>query len=93
MWAQPAHFVNDPTERAGPWLLPSQRKVGVICLIITESALFSIFVVAYVYYMGKSLNPPFPREVIPFPSKTPVACEHRPFLLELHDRLCRKDAA
>ncbi len=67
----PARFVNDPTERAGPWLLPSQRKVGVICLIITETALFSIFVVAYVYYMGKSLNPPFPREVIPFPSETP----------------------
>ena len=42
-----------------------------ICLILTESALFAIFVVAYVYYMGKSLNPPFPRDVIPFPSKTP----------------------
>ena len=68
---RPHHFVNDPTEQAGPWVLPSQRKVGVICLILTESALFAIFVVAYVYYMGKSLNPPFPRDVIPFPSKTP----------------------
>ena len=67
----PTHFVNDPTEHGGPWVLPSQRKVGVICLILTESALFAIFVVAYVYYMGKSLNPPFPRDVIPFPSKTP----------------------
>ena len=68
---KPTHFVNDPTEHGGPWVLPSQRKVGVICLILTESALFAIFVVAYVYYMGKSLNPPFPRDVIPFPSKTP----------------------
>ena len=50
---------------------PPSGKVGVICLIVTESALFAIFVVAYVYYMGKSLNPPFPRDVIPFPSKTP----------------------
>lgn len=68
---KPTHFVNDPTEHAGPWVLPSQRKVGVICLILTESALFAIFVVAYVYYMGKSLNPPFPRDVIGFPGKTP----------------------
>jgi cytochrome c oxidase subunit 3 len=68
---QPAHFINDPAEASGPWILPSQRKAGVICLIVTESALFSIFVVAYVYYMGKSLNPPFPHEVIPFPTKTP----------------------
>jgi cytochrome c oxidase subunit 3/cytochrome o ubiquinol oxidase subunit 3 len=68
---KPTHFVNDPTDEGGPWVLPSQRKVGLICLIITESALFAIFVVAYVYYMGKSLNPPFPRDVIGFPSKTP----------------------
>jgi cytochrome c oxidase subunit III len=68
---EPAHFVNDPAEASGPWLLPSQRKTGVICLIVTESALFSIFVVAYVFYMGKSLNPPYPHEVIPFPTKTP----------------------
>jgi cytochrome c oxidase subunit III len=68
---KPAGFVNDPSDHLGPWVLPSQRKVGVICLILTESALFAIFVVAYVYYMGKSLNPPFPREVIAFPSKTP----------------------
>ena len=68
---KPAGFVNDPSDHLGPWVLPSQRKVGVICLILTESALFAIFVVAYVYYMGKSLNPPFPRDVIPFPSKTP----------------------
>jgi cytochrome c oxidase subunit III len=68
---KPAGFVNDPSDHLGPWVLPSQRKVGVICLIVTESALFAIFVVAYVFYMGKSLNPPFPRDVITFPSKTP----------------------
>ena len=68
---KPAGFVNDPSDHLGPWVLPSQRKVGVICLILTECALFAIFVVAYVYYMGKSLNPPFPRDVIAFPSKTP----------------------
>jgi cytochrome c oxidase subunit 3 len=49
------------------WSLPSSRKVGVILLIGTESALFSIFVVAYLFYIGKSLNPPYPHEVLEFP--------------------------
>ena len=30
---KPAGFVNDPSDHLGPWVLPSQRKVGVICLI------------------------------------------------------------
>jgi cytochrome c oxidase subunit III len=36
-------------------------------LIGTESALFTIFVVAYLFYIGKSLNPPYPHEVLEFP--------------------------
>ena len=38
------------------WSLPSRRKVAVACLIATESALFTIFVVAYLFYLGKSLT-------------------------------------
>lgn len=49
------------------WQLPSPRKVGIILVILTESALFTIFVVAYLFYIGKSLNPPYPREVLEFP--------------------------
>jgi len=49
------------------WKLPSSRKVAILSLIVTESALFSIFVVAYVFYIGKSLNPPFPSQVLDFP--------------------------
>ena len=52
---------------AADWTLPSPRKVGMILVILTESALFSIFVVAYVYYMGKSLNGPYPHEVLSIP--------------------------
>jgi len=37
------------------------------CLIIAESAIFTIFVVAYLYYMGKSLTGPTPREVLETP--------------------------
>jgi cytochrome c oxidase subunit 3/cytochrome o ubiquinol oxidase subunit 3 len=34
------------------------------CLIIAESAIFTIFVVAYLYYVGQSLTGPTPREVL-----------------------------
>jgi cytochrome c oxidase subunit III len=49
------------------WKLPSKRKVGMICLIATESALFTIFVVAYLFYIGKSLTGPYPKDVLPLP--------------------------
>jgi cytochrome c oxidase subunit III len=37
------------------------------CLIMAESAIFSIFVVAYLFYIGKSLTGPTPREVLDLP--------------------------
>jgi len=49
-------------------LAPSYRgKVGMWCLIIAESAIFSIFVVAYLYYAGKSINGPTPAQVLDIP--------------------------
>ena len=36
-------------------------------LIIAESAIFTIFVVAYLFYIGKSLTGPTPREVLEIP--------------------------
>ena len=55
------------------WKLPSTRKVAVISLILTESALFTIFLVAYLFYMGKSLNPPYPAQVLEFPLLATIA--------------------
>src|SRR2546422_674694 len=46
------------------WQLPSRRKVAVAWLIITESAMFTIFVVAYLFYLGKSLTGPSPAQVL-----------------------------
>ena len=37
------------------------------CLIVAESAIFTIFVVAYLFYVGKSLSGPTPREVLETP--------------------------
>src|SRR6266581_9404584 len=49
------------------WKLPYRGKVGMACLIIAESAIFTIFVVAYLFYLGKSLTGPAPREVLETP--------------------------
>src|SRR5580693_2091328 len=49
------------------WDLPSRGKVAMACLIIAESAIFTIFVVAYLFYLGKSLTGPTPREVLETP--------------------------
>jgi cytochrome c oxidase subunit 3 len=50
-----------------PWNLPYRGKVAMACLIIAESAIFTIFVVAYLFYVGKSLAGPTPREVLETP--------------------------
>ena len=37
------------------------------CLIIAESAIFTIFVVAYLFYLGKSLTGPTPQDLLETP--------------------------
>ena len=37
------------------------------CLIIAESAIFMIFVVAYLFYLGKDVSGPTPRQVLELP--------------------------
>ena len=49
------------------WALPPRDHVGMICLIVAESAMFVIFVVAYLFYLGKSTYGPTPREVLSTP--------------------------
>jgi cytochrome c oxidase subunit III len=49
------------------WQLPSRRKAAVAWLIVTESAMFTIFVVAYLFYLGKSLTGPSPAQVLETP--------------------------
>ncbi|MGC1479125.1 MAG: heme-copper oxidase subunit III [Chthoniobacterales bacterium] len=68
-------MINDSTEPSDvtPWVLPSHRKVGILSLIFTESALFTIFVVAYLFYIGKSLNGPYPEDVLHFPFLASIA--------------------
>lgn len=46
---------------------PSKGVVGMTCLIIAESAIFLIFVVAYLFYLGKDLSGPTPRQILELP--------------------------
>ncbi|HET6928954.1 MAG TPA: cytochrome c oxidase subunit 3 [Candidatus Acidoferrum sp.] len=56
-----------PSSLDTPWALPYKGHVGMLCLILAESSIFAIFVVAYIFYMGKSLSGPTPREVLQIP--------------------------
>jgi cytochrome c oxidase subunit 3/cytochrome o ubiquinol oxidase subunit 3 len=49
------------------WKLPDRGRVGMYGLIAAESAIFTIFVIAYIFYIGKSLTGPQPRDVLHVP--------------------------
>ncbi len=56
-----------PQATGEEWKLPSRGMVGMACLITAESAIFIIFIVAYVFYLGKSLTGPTPHDVLELP--------------------------
>jgi len=49
------------------WNLPARGPVAMYCVIAAEVAIFTIFVVAYVFYIGKSVTGPQPRDVLHLP--------------------------
>ena len=46
---------------------PERGPVAMYCLITAEFAIFAIFVVAYIFYIGKSLTGPQPGDVLDAP--------------------------
>src|SRR6201982_3042513 len=60
-------IANSFCEAPPTWILPDRGKVAMAGLIIAEAAIFTIFVVAYLFYVGKSLTGPTPREVLETP--------------------------
>jgi cytochrome c oxidase subunit 3 len=49
------------------WVVPARGPVAMCCLIAAESAIFTIFVVAYIFYIGKSQTGPQPKDVLKAP--------------------------
>src|SRR6267154_1878065 len=54
----------EPELRWGP---SARGRLGMYCLIAAEAAIFTIFVVAYLFYMGKSISGPTPQQVLRVP--------------------------
>ena len=61
---QPTRTATVP---AAVWTLPDRGVVGMVSFIIAEAAIFTIFVVAYLFYLGKSLAGPTPKDVLEVP--------------------------
>ena len=62
-----------PSGHVEEWHLPSRGRIGMYCLIVGESAIFTIFVVAYIFYIGKSLYGPTPQQVLEVPIINSIA--------------------
>ena len=63
----PMTSVLQPASQTVDWSQPSPRRAGIIGLIMAEASLLGIFVVAYLFYIGKSLSGPYPSEVLELP--------------------------
>ena len=88
-------MTNDATiavnQNALDWKLPSSRKVAIICLILTETGLFSIFVAGYVFYLGKSLTGPTPRDVLELPILSTICLLSSSITIVLAERAFNRD--
>ncbi len=74
-----------------PWVLPSRGRIGMCCLIIAESAIFTIFVVAYVYNIGKSLYGPTPSQVLDIPIFNTVCLLSSSITIMVAERMIEKN--
>jgi cytochrome c oxidase subunit 3/cytochrome o ubiquinol oxidase subunit 3 len=70
----------------GEWRMPSRGVVGMLGLITAESAIFTIFVVAYLYYTGTRVLHPSPREVLDVPILATVCLLSSSFFIWLAEK-------
>ena len=67
-------------------------KVGLVCLILTEVSLFSIFVTAYLFFLGKSTSGPQPADVLTVPIWATICLLSSSLTAELAVRALRANA-
>jgi cytochrome c oxidase subunit 3/cytochrome o ubiquinol oxidase subunit 3 len=84
-------LVIAPLPEEQSWRLPSRGRVAMLSLIIAESAIFTIFVVAYIFYIGKSLNGPTPRQVLEIPFFNTICLLSSSFTIWMAERSIEKD--
>ena len=73
------------------WVLPSRGRVGMFALIAAESAIFTIFVVAYIFYLGKSASGPTPRDVLELPIFSTICLLSSSLTIHLAVRALRQE--
>jgi len=86
--SQTAVIPHSTTEE---WNLPSRGRIAMFCLIIGESAIFTIFVVAYIFYIGKSLYGPQPRDVLEIPVIGTICLLSSSFTIWLSERALERN--
>ena len=88
-------MINEATLSIAPeateWKLPSARKVAIVCLVLTETTLFSIFVAGYLFYIGKSLTGPTPRGVLDLPVLATICLLSSSVTIMLAERAFNRD--
>jgi cytochrome c oxidase subunit 3/cytochrome o ubiquinol oxidase subunit 3 len=62
-----------------------------ICLIIAEASMFTIFLVAYLFYLGKSTHGPTPREALSTPVVSTVCLLSSSGTIALATRALRRE--
>lgn len=87
-----ANLVPIPAEEMEQeWKLPDRGTVGIIFFIIMETALFTIFVMAYLIYMGKSLTGPYPKDVLHAPILATICLWSSSLTVVLAEKALEKD--
>ncbi|MGH9622061.1 MAG: cytochrome c oxidase subunit 3 [Bryobacteraceae bacterium] len=79
-----------PEEMERSWKLPDHGTVGIIFFIIMESALFSLFVMAYLVYIGKSLTGPYPKDILEAPILGTICLWSSSFTVWMAERALEK---
>jgi cytochrome c oxidase subunit 3/cytochrome o ubiquinol oxidase subunit 3 len=74
------------------WVLPYHGTVAMLSLIVAETAIFGIFVVAYIYYIGKSVSGPTPRQVLELPIFNSVCLLSSSLTIMIAERALKKNA-
>jgi cytochrome c oxidase subunit 3 len=72
------------------WVLPYHGTVAMAAFIVAESAIFTIFVIAYIYYIGKSISGPQPSQVLELPIFNTVCLLSSSFTIWIAERALKK---
>ena len=82
-----AHGTHD-----SDWVLPDRGHVAMLSLIVAETAIFAIFVIAYLFYIGKSLSGPQPRQVLELPIFNTICLLSSSLTIWFAERALKKSA-